>query len=486
MSVAVDRLLAAELAAMRDAPVYGAGVVKSDSERQYVLGVAYQAGQSPLIKTGADGFRDFISESELEKAAWSFLPLGGHVGLFHEDGTVGHATVVESYIFRGEPWSVGDAVVKAGDWLVGAVLDDVAWGLYKAGHITGWSPQGGARRRMVAAAKSDASIAKALGDVPGLYLFEAPDDEFTELTDAAFPRVDLVGKAANGLSFLIAKSDPTHVVKAGRVLSAANEALIRSAMQNLETVVASLPPETPTLKGTGMSKTATVAKTKEDPAVPVYDQGGSLVGIVDPDKIQELQPGTPIGSAKPNGPVDTAAAPSDLNPAPAAEVGTSKDEATKSAARVRDASDALDRASHAWQSSGSQRHLVALKAAQVAYTDAEAAHAQILMRAIANRSGTPTGGDTGNSFDTEGGWASVGEYPLGGFDPTLAERVAKVAKSIVGRPGIRNAAEAVVYARHVVHVDNLKAQLAKAEADNTDAHAAFDKTGPTTAPHGCA
>jgi hypothetical protein len=37
-------------------------------------------------------------------------------------------------------------------------------------------------------------------DVPGFN-----DDEFTELYDATFPRVDLVGKAANGMRFLIAK-----------------------------------------------------------------------------------------------------------------------------------------------------------------------------------------------------------------------------------------------------------------------------------------
>ncbi len=37
---------------------------------------------------------------------------------------------------------------------------------------------------------------------------DTPDDEFTELVDARFPRVDLVGKAANGIPrFLIAKSD---------------------------------------------------------------------------------------------------------------------------------------------------------------------------------------------------------------------------------------------------------------------------------------
>jgi hypothetical protein len=37
-------------------------------------------------------------------------------------------------------------------------------------------------------------------DVPGF-----DDDEFTEIYDAQFPRVDLVGKAANGMRFLIAK-----------------------------------------------------------------------------------------------------------------------------------------------------------------------------------------------------------------------------------------------------------------------------------------
>jgi hypothetical protein len=35
----------------------------------------------------------------------------------------------------------------------------------------------------------------------------ATDDEFTEITDANIPRVDLVGKAANGMQFLIAKSE---------------------------------------------------------------------------------------------------------------------------------------------------------------------------------------------------------------------------------------------------------------------------------------
>ena len=115
-------------------------------EQRYVLGVAYQAGPDPLIKTGADGGRDFFSPEELEQAAWGFLKKGAQVGLFHADGTEGAATVVESYIYRGPDWDLGDVVIKSGDWLVGAILDEHAWHLYKSGRVTGWSPQGSARR----------------------------------------------------------------------------------------------------------------------------------------------------------------------------------------------------------------------------------------------------------------------------------------------------------------------------------------------------
>lgn len=119
----------------------------SEPEQRYVLGVAYQAGPDPKIQRGMDGGRDYFSAAELEKAAWSFLKSGAQVGLFHADGTEGAATVVESYVWRGPDWDLGDGtVVKAGDWLVGAILDESAWALYKSGRVTGWSPQGSARR----------------------------------------------------------------------------------------------------------------------------------------------------------------------------------------------------------------------------------------------------------------------------------------------------------------------------------------------------
>ncbi|MFJ8798529.1 XkdF-like putative serine protease domain-containing protein [Streptomyces sp. NPDC102487] len=117
-------------------------------EQRYVLGVAYQAGPDPRIQRGMDGGRDYFTAEELEKAAWTFLPSGAQVGLFHgPDDTVGHATVVESYIWRAEPWDLGEGVtVRKGDWLIGAILDETAWALFKSGQVTGWSPQGTGRR----------------------------------------------------------------------------------------------------------------------------------------------------------------------------------------------------------------------------------------------------------------------------------------------------------------------------------------------------
>ncbi len=119
------------------------------SPQRYLLALAYQAGVDPRIAKGADGGRDYFTVEELEKAAWSFLPNGANVGLFHgPDETVGHFTVTESYVYRGPDWDLGDdVVIKAGDWLIGGICDEVAWDLVERGVITGMSPQGTATRR---------------------------------------------------------------------------------------------------------------------------------------------------------------------------------------------------------------------------------------------------------------------------------------------------------------------------------------------------
>lgn len=124
-------------------------VAKSAPEQQFVLGVAYQAGPDPKIAKGLDGARDYFTEAELEKAAWSFMLNGQQHGMFHLDGTTGAARPVENFIYRNPvPWIVApDLVVRKGDWCQGLLLDDKAWALHKAGKVNGLSPQGIARRR---------------------------------------------------------------------------------------------------------------------------------------------------------------------------------------------------------------------------------------------------------------------------------------------------------------------------------------------------
>jgi putative serine protease XkdF len=124
----------------------------ADEPMRLLIGIAYQAGPDPRITKGADGGRDYFTADELEKAAHSYLINGPRVGLFHVDGTDqggGQAQVVESYIYRNdEPWVVSeDLVVRKGDWVLGAILSPKAWQMYLDGKISGWSPQGTARRR---------------------------------------------------------------------------------------------------------------------------------------------------------------------------------------------------------------------------------------------------------------------------------------------------------------------------------------------------
>lgn len=132
-------------------PESARAIAKSAEPQRYCLGIAYQAGPDPLIAKGQDGGRDFLTAAELEKAAFEFMRNGPRIGLFHLDDTDPDisATVVESYIYRNEtPWDLGDGLtVRKGDWLLGAILSPKAWVMKERGLITGWSPQGVARRR---------------------------------------------------------------------------------------------------------------------------------------------------------------------------------------------------------------------------------------------------------------------------------------------------------------------------------------------------
>ncbi|HEY3714381.1 MAG TPA: hypothetical protein VGL39_07640 [Jatrophihabitantaceae bacterium] len=133
---------------------------------------------------------------------------------------------------------------------------------------------------------------------PRSFLDDDVDDEFTEVFDAVIPRVDLVGKSANGARFLLAKS--------GRPLMSAStvRAMIKAA-----------------------SKPTVVA---------VYDANGRVIGTANQDDIVPLgeltRPGDkPPKQKLPDGrPVNP---PKDLEPAPPAEVGTPADAVVKAVRR---------------------------------------------------------------------------------------------------------------------------------------------------------
>jgi hypothetical protein len=178
-------------------------------------------------------------------------------------------------------------------------------------------------------------------------------DDMNELTDVNIDRVDLVGKAANGTRFLLAKSAATdapslidadtvrelikeadadesvpdldaalHVLtKAGRALSSANEATLRSAADAIQKVLASLPApeEAPIEKEAPVAEETTENLTKDEAAeapaeaviekaeeapesapeavekadslMAVFDAAGKLVGVIKPNALTPVDGG---------------------------------------------------------------------------------------------------------------------------------------------------------------------------------------------------
>jgi hypothetical protein len=162
--------------------------------------------------------------------------------------------------------------------------------------------------------------------------------------------LEAVGKALTGLL------DPLEVIeslgqvrKAGRSLSSANEQAIRSAVESLQKVLASLPaapdtqesglpvakketdmPETPEIEPATVEPVGKADGEGKPPMVAVYDAKGKLVGIVDPGEITPISGADATEDTSEEAPAAAEAAPEaaadDLAPAPADAVGTPADE----------------------------------------------------------------------------------------------------------------------------------------------------------------
>jgi Putative phage serine protease XkdF len=128
-------------------------LVKAEAAKRFTLCVAYPALR-PDAQIAADGFRDVASKEAVEDAAHSYLLKHRKVGLWHApgDATVGSGDVVESYIWRADPWVVKavdgtQQTVYPGDWMLGVRWTEKTWPLIVSGEVQGLSMQGGATRR---------------------------------------------------------------------------------------------------------------------------------------------------------------------------------------------------------------------------------------------------------------------------------------------------------------------------------------------------
>lgn len=153
-----ERLVVEDGEVVKEAPAepwdgesIAAQVIKSAPERRFTLCVAYPANRAD-VAIAADGARDFASPEAVEEAAWSYLTKGGGVGIGHRQGSDNAGRVVESYLWRADPWVIKAAdgstqTVMPGDWLLGVVWTPETWRAIKSGALTGVSMQGSASRR---------------------------------------------------------------------------------------------------------------------------------------------------------------------------------------------------------------------------------------------------------------------------------------------------------------------------------------------------
>jgi hypothetical protein len=128
------------------AALRGRGNIRKAADKRFVWGVAYPANK-------VDGHGEYMGADNLETSAWGFLAKGREIGLYHTDGTVGHAVVVESSIHRGPAYILKgidgkEQTINTGDWLLGAQYDEDTWNaVVKSGKVNGWSMQGIGKRR---------------------------------------------------------------------------------------------------------------------------------------------------------------------------------------------------------------------------------------------------------------------------------------------------------------------------------------------------
>lgn len=110
-------------------------ILKTDAETHYLTGIVYE----PFVE---DAHGNFMTELEIQKAAYWFAKNGDQVDLQHSFEEVSGVSVVENYIAPCD-MVVGDTPVVKGTWLITVeVCNSDIWSAVEKGQITGFSMGG--------------------------------------------------------------------------------------------------------------------------------------------------------------------------------------------------------------------------------------------------------------------------------------------------------------------------------------------------------
>ena len=129
-------------------------ILKVDEEKRIVSGIVYE----PDVPDAHD---EFMTAEEIEKSAHQFLKDYRNIDKQH-DFVGGQADVVESWIAK-EDGTLGDQDIRKGTWLMSVhVDDDDTWGEIKKGELTGFSMGGVGERVKHEVQKSEIEQASGL------------------------------------------------------------------------------------------------------------------------------------------------------------------------------------------------------------------------------------------------------------------------------------------------------------------------------------
>lgn len=115
---------------------YIGAVVKADTENHYITGIVYE----PMTE---DAHGNYMTESEIVKAAYGFAKNGNKIDLQHNFESIDGASVVESWIAKSDT-VIGETEIKKGTWLMTVELSGNAdvWDAVEKGELTGFSMGG--------------------------------------------------------------------------------------------------------------------------------------------------------------------------------------------------------------------------------------------------------------------------------------------------------------------------------------------------------